>query len=405
MKTMQDLLDTLGVSTLPAQFEACFEASAAAYEKSGVPFLQDAFLDMLQDKWEIFHEKWDFVKKSAKRVRKSDFFARFSLLLYHALENRGEELMRLCEIPRFADPEAQVDLEMATFFAFLAFVPEIADYYSSCGVPRDIVCATLTDCYENAIRVCYGCFGRDGFEIKRLFVWQQHYLNHRILRVGRLNFEIKYEFSTSAVVLGNKQGAYKILMRDKQISPNGQIVGTVGEDETAFFATFTETPDAFVGYEADVENAVVIPTPVTLPKSEWEVVADDKTHTVNVHIPEDGAFTPEVIEAAYRKCLDLFGRCLPDFHPRAFTCHSWMMDPQLAQFLRPASNIVAFQRKYLRYPSKTDGKAPFMFLFRKPAERLEDLVEDTSLQRKVKAHYLAGKHLYTPGGIFMTDDL
>ena len=364
--------------------------------------MQDDFLEALQSKWEIFHEKWDFVKKSAERVRKNDFFARFSLLLYHALENRGDGLIRLSEIPHFDDPEAQVDLEMATFFAFLAFVPEIATYYSSCGVPRETVCATLTDCYENAIRVCYG---RDGFEIKRLFVWQQHYLNHRILRVGRLNFELKYEFSTSAVVLRSKQGAYKILMKNKEISPSGRIVGTVGEDKTAFVATLTETPDAFVGYEADVENAVVRPTPVTLPKSEWEVVADEKTHTVNVHIPEDGAFTPEVIEAAYRECLDLFGRCFPDFHPRAFTCHSWMMDPQLTEFLRPESNIVAFQQKYMRYPSKTDGKAPCMFLFRKPVERLEDLVEDTSLQRKVKAHYLAGKYLYAPGGIFMADDL
>ena len=194
-------------------------------------------------------------------------------------------------------------------------------------------------------------------------------------------------------------------MRDKEISPSGQIVGTVGEDETAFVATFTETPDAFEGYEADLKNAVVLPTPVTLKKSEWEVVADEKTHTVNVHIPEDGAFTPEAIKAAYRDCLDMLARCFPDFHPRAFTCHSWMMDPQLAQFLRPESNILAFQRKYMRYPTKSNGKESFAFLFRKPAERPEDLVEDTSLQRKVKAHYLAGKSLYAASGIFMTDDL
>jgi hypothetical protein len=43
----------------------------------------------------------------------------------------------------------------------------------------------------------------------------------------------------------------------------------------------------------------------------------------------------------------------------------------------------------------------YEFLFKKPAARLEDLCEDTSLQRAVKAHYLKGNYIYAQGGVIL----
>jgi hypothetical protein len=50
---------------------------------------------------------------------------------------------------------------------------------------------------------------------------------------------------------------------------------------------------------------------------------------------------------------------------------------------------------------KSGGTDVYSFLFKKPVEKNEDLCEDTSLQRAVKAHYLSGKYIYAQGGVFL----
>ena len=83
-----------------------------------------------------------------------------------------------------------------------------------------------------------------------------------------------------------------------------------------------------------------------------------------------------------------------------------MMEPRIRELLGDSSNIVAFQSKYLRFPRKSGGKAVYTFLFRANMDtRVEDLPEDTSLQRKVKALYLKGEYIYEPGGVFFFDSI
>ena len=98
----------------------------------------------------------------------------------------------------------------------------------------------------------------------------------------------------------------------------------------------------------------------------------------------------------------MFAECFPEFKPKAFVCFSWLMDPQLREMLNPASKIIAFQSKFLRFPMKTNGEGACIFLFKNTLSKKYDiptLAEDTSLQRKVKRHYLDGKYIYDHGGV------
>ena len=403
--TRESFIKALGVSTMPDDFGKNFEKTMEEYDREGASYLSDEFIDAIQNEFEVYKEKYDFVKKEAKRVRENDLLARYSMLMKQMMVDKDEfALLTLPEVPVGKTVEETVDLEMAAYFGQFAFIPEMVEFYRRRGVPERIIADTLSDSFEGGIKVCYGRFGRDGYETNRSFMWNQHYLGHRILRIGVLNFELRQRFTDAARVFVNTKGEYKLLSNNQSVSARGEVTGSAADPDEAFVAEYRETETAYEGYEIDTVNSKVTNNKVTLPKSEWRIAVDEGDSVINVHIPESGGFNRENIEAAYRECYDVFTKCFPEFKPKAFTCFSWLMEPRLRELLGDSSNIVGFQSKYLRFPRKSGGKAVYTFLFRvDPDTKVEDFPENSSLQRKVKALYLNGEYIYEPCGVFMFD--
>lgn len=404
-ETRAEFIKALGVSEMPEDFGKNFDKTMAEYDEFGAPYLSDEFIDNIQNEFNVFEVKYEFVKKEAKRVRENDLLARYSMLMKQMMVDKDEfALLTLPEVPVGEDEQGTVDLEMAAYFGQFAFVPEMVEYYRRRGVPEKIICDTLRDSFEGGIKVCYGRFGRDGYEINRSFMWNQHYLGHRILRIGVLNFEMRPKFTDVARVFVNKNGEYKLLSNGQSISKRGEITGSAADPDEAFVAEYRETDEGYEGYEIDTLNSKVTGNKVLLPKSEWSVAIEPDDPVINVHIPESGGFNRENIEWAYRECYDVFKKCFPEFKPRAFTCFSWMMEPRICELLGEKSNIVGFQSKYMRFPRKSSGKAVFTFLFRVNTDTpVDSLPDTTSLQRKVKELYMNGEHIYEPCGVFFFD--
>ena len=399
----EEFIRALGVAEMPALFGAHFDEVMAEYEKQGVPFLQDTFPQDLQNTYGIFREKYDYVKSAIQRVRENAFLAQYSLLLYHMQrdnDHNGEIYFKKFPV---GDGTAPADFEMAAYFSQLAFAEDIASHHRAHGVPEDIILDTLNDLYEAPIIVCNDCFGRDGAH-PRCFGWNQIYMNYRILRVGVLNFELRHRFTSGAVVLESTTGERVILANDRDVARGGQIAGSAGYPDAAFHATVTETDAYFEGYAADPENAVFADVPVRLPKPEWRAVLRTEDDIINVHIPSHVPLTKENADASYARAWDVLPACYPEYQPKAFACFSWLLDPQLKQFLKPSSKLIAFQDKYRRFATKSGGTDVYSFLFKKPVEKIEELCEDTSLQRAVKAHYLDGKYIYAQGGVFFPEE-
>ncbi len=400
----EEFVAALGVAEMPALFGARFAETVAEYEKNGVAYLQDAFLDELQSTYHIFRQKYDYVKLAAERVRNNAFLAQYSLLLHHMqLDNNHAGEIYLKKFP-LGDGTNPADYEMAAYFSQLAFARDVADYHLAHGVPEDIVLDTLNDLYEEPILVCNDCFGRDGCH-PRCFGWNQIYMNYRILRVGVLNFELRDHFTSAVTVFENSKKERVALANGKDIAANGQIAGSAGCEEILLHAEITETDEYYEGYAADPEEAVYASTPVRLDKKEWRAVLQRENGIINVHIPSHVPLTPENANAAYARAWEVLPKCYPAFGAKVFTCFSWLLDPQLRQFLKPTSNLVAFQSKYHRFAMKAVGTDVYAFLFKKPVEKNEDLCEDTSLQRAVKAHYLSGKYIYAQGGYFFPEEI
>ena len=135
---------------------------------------------------------------------------------------------------------------------------------------------------------------------------------------------------------------------------------------------------------------------------EEDLVCGDRTYpagtsVLGVHIPAgeplDTAAIQEAMDCAPRFFKAHFQRDFALFH-----CHSWLISPQLKELLPKDSRILQFQNLfevcYVDRERQAEERV-FGFLADDPA----GYPEETSLQKKMKASLLAGKHFGMGCGI------
>lgn len=128
---------------------------------------------------------------------------------------------------------------------------------------------------------------------------------------------------------------------------------------------------------------------------------------VSTHIPESGPLTPEAVDVSFRQAVAFFAEYFPDYPTRVFHCGSWLLDPQLAEVLKPESNTVKFQKRWNLEgePSIADEDAIF-FVFRRRGEvDRSSLPKDTTLQRAIVDKLDSGGNWYSWNGVFAQSSL
>ncbi|OIV36671.1 hypothetical protein BIV57_14975 [Mangrovactinospora gilvigrisea] len=135
---------------------------------------------------------------------------------------------------------------------------------------------------------------------------------------------------------------------------------------------------------------------------------------LGVHIPEGGAMDPESCDASFARSAGFFQQFFPEYFRGEgkdgirVSCHSWLLDPQLAEYLPEQSNILRFQRRFSRPESEpwrqhepdekglTQGDRGIVeFVFRRMVttpEEIAALPAHSRLERAVLAHLADGKH-------------
>ncbi|MEU4401127.1 acyltransferase domain-containing protein [Micromonospora orduensis] len=119
--------------------------------------------------------------------------------------------------------------------------------------------------------------------------------------------------------------------------------------------------------------------------------------TLALHIPDAGPLTPDAIDASLDEARAFFPRHFPDERYEEFSCGSWLLDPQLREYLPADSNIVRFQRRFELTPYDAqegpDADVEVLrFVFRTLSTPLDELPRRTVLERAVVDHLKAGRH-------------
>ena len=116
---------------------------------------------------------------------------------------------------------------------------------------------------------------------------------------------------------------------------------------------------------------------------------------LDVHIPETGLpLAPRACDASFARAREVY----PGHHTAR--CTSWLLDPQLADALPPASNIVRFQRRFeLRDEGREANDDVRRFVFHTYERDLGKLTSRTTLERALIERMRAGGTWRAPTGV------
>lgn len=164
----------------------------------------------------------------------------------------------------------------------------------------------------------------------------------QVLRFGRLQCNSESAFPDERMILGSrKDGSWIVVMR-KEYDLNAQgLIALEGEPVAAHCLPMEENSTRFRGCTVRRDGSID-PVFRDFPKNEWEILVKPGDFSINLHIPADGPLAPEECRESFRRMIDFFRKEGKD--PKAFICHSWILDPQFARILPENSNLTAFQK-------------------------------------------------------------
>lgn len=136
-------------------------------------------------------------------------------------------------------------------------------------------------------------------------------------------------------------------------------------------------------------------------------------HALMVHIPPFGPLHEAESRESINQAIEFFAEHFPEQPIAALVCKSWTLDPQLAEYLKPDSNLVRFQRRFQLLPhvpedDESNGDREMMrhgLDLEPPFDGpltdadLSQVPQDTTLQRAFVDHIRAGRHWHNRNGI------
>jgi hypothetical protein len=119
------------------------------------------------------------------------------------------------------------------------------------------------------------------------------------------------------------------------------------------------------------------------------------TPVIEVHIPEGEPLSEDSCVASLDMARDFFERYFPDVRYSLFTCHSWLLDSSLSEFLSRDSNILKFADLF-KIVRQDPSDAIFGYLFRWGVKReeIKDITPSSSFAKKVKDAAIKQKTFY-----------
>lgn len=137
-------------------------------------------------------------------------------------------------------------------------------------------------------------------------------------------------------------------------------------------------------------------------RGEYKLNKGDKV--VNIHIPSCGTLREEDCYASYKKAMDFFGEYF-EGKVMPFVCHSWLLFPPNEIILSPSSNILTFMKHFDIIEEIIDEKGEDLWrvFYQDFAKPVEELPEDTSIQRTYKSWLMKGNKVGVGYGVFFFD--
>lgn len=134
---------------------------------------------------------------------------------------------------------------------------------------------------------------------------------------------------------------------------------------------------------------------------EYELLTEKGQKKISIHIPSDADLGLPALRASWVLAKELLAR-FPDYAQGEWYCGSWLLSPNLKDLLPESSRILSFQRSFRIRGTWSDEEFKEWVYGRVDIPN-EELPENTSLQRNMKAFLLGGGAFLSAEGV-LTDD-
>lgn len=401
-QTIDELMASLGVAKFPEPWRCFYDEVMDDFDHNGCPLTDPAYYRRLHAEYGVFPEYLDVFCEAATEVGKNEALSRFLALLAYAQRDRAtvNENLAGLETPKNPEGGHALAYDMLPGLSVADGIPNAIARMRERGIPEEKILGTVC-AIERTVKGYRERFGgASGFH---LLTWHQLTLDGRLFFVGRLQIEVPAEFRVAATVYRHTDGRTVTLANGTPLHRSGFALGArhFEDAEGAWTPTVTETGEAYVGHPYD-ERGYVEAAPVTLVKSEWTPVLTKGDPVVALHIPGGGKLDDALVSETMVMIRAFLATYFKDCDYRAFTCGSWMMDPQLDDMLGPDANITKFRRRFHSLALRSAANGVFNFIFHRLDTdfKIEELPGDTSFQRKLKEKYLSGGAIYEMYGYF-----
>lgn len=403
--TLKQLMESVGCKTYPEiDMERIFDMAMKEYDENGC-FLTDlSYYDYLHEKYGCFEKYMDVYKAAAMQVAEDEMLGRFLTLFVMVIHDADSDAKEWKKIGKPVAPQGKPVLgyEMVLGLAMCTQLDSMYERLRVRNIPDEIIRDTMKLAVNSVSTHERKNNGEPGFD---LFEWCQLYVCGRLYLIERLEIEFLGGFSPRAKVYKNANGEMVVLAHDIKLHRDGMTLGSIYyEDEEGSWTAMVEETDAeYIGYPVK-EDGWVSKEKITLSKNEWNKVVERGDSVIRLHIPPFGKLTPELVERTIAATKNFAAKYYPEFKYKAFTCHSWLIDPQLEKLVGADSNISKFMNMFTKITCKSKGEDVFNFIFNKPDMNfdIKDLPENTRLHRALKKHYLSGKAIYEVHGFFVS---
>jgi len=333
---------------LPGSLVEDYDISQASFPPEGPFFLKGPFISETCARLRMDQELTEAFQAAARAVSADQGLIRFAWHLHLRIrENKLSE-----KSPAWPFPNS---IPMFYALAYLSCVPYALELNAKRGIDPSVTLDTLTD-MEIWIRDYHSKKGV--FGLKECHWFTRHF-SGRIFRLGRLQFETK-PFYRDLTAIRNRE--------------NGRIVVQAGSLEC--------------------------------PSPGWETIAKLNDPSLAVHIPAMGPMDHAACGESFRRAARFFATHFPDYKYCAFTCESWLLNPDLEKILPPESNIVRFLKEWWLYPvPDANSDQTYDRVFGDPKIDLDKAPSSTSLQRAVLEFVRKGNRVKNGGGLMFPQNM
>lgn len=137
---------------------------------------------------------------------------------------------------------------------------------------------------------------------------------------------------------------------------------------------------------------------------EYELKEEDGERCIDLHIPGDAVLTAQRLNRSVADARSFLARYYPDWTQLHMECTTWLLVPALRPMLREGANLLRFMNAFdiVEVDEDCDDVLEWVFYLTEEQQKtvsLEQLPEETSLQRNIKVHLLSGKKIGVARGI------